>query len=76
MTLIMTYVLYLRETQYYVIPNDAQAATQGSKVYAVPPGSPGIPSILNTHYTGSQYTHLGFKRFLNKLSSIFRDTEL
>ena len=56
MTLIMTNVLYLRQTHYYVIPNDAQAAIFGSKVYAAPPGSPAIPSILNTHYTEDHNT--------------------
>jgi hypothetical protein len=47
----MTNVLYLRQTQYYVIPKDAQAAVFGCKVYAAPPGTPAIPSILNEHYT-------------------------
>ena len=50
MTLIMTYVPYLRQTQYYVIPNDAQVAVFGSKVYAALSGSLGIQSIL-THIT-------------------------
>ena len=51
MTLIMTYVPYLRQTKHYVIPKDAQAAIFGSKFYALLPGSPGIPSVFNTHYT-------------------------
>ena len=72
----MTYVLYLRQTQYYVITNDAQAAIFGSKFYAAPPSSPGILSILNTLHRRSQCTYLGFKRFLYKLPSVLRGKEL